>query len=545
MASGSSGRGGNSGSKGFDFASDDILCSYEDYGNQDGNNGTHSDSSIGTNSNKEFHKSRMARTPVYPTTTYSPPEESSFNQDVVLSVEKTVKKHTDDLMRFLEGISSRLSQLELYCYNLDKSIGEMRTDLVRDHEESELKLKSLEKNMQEVHRSVQILRDKQELADTQKELAKLQLAQKDSTSAARNEEKPSPLASEEKKNENSSDVKSMQLALVPHQVIPPPSLPARPVEYQQPSMAPPSMPSQTMPQSQGQAYYLPPQMNNQPVPSHPSQTQYIPAQAQLQDFSRMSPQPTQSQVNQGPQVQSLAPYQQQWPQPQPQPQPQQQQQQQPQHVQPPQQPVMQTQIRSSSPAIYSSYLPNQSNQSPADMIPNNMPVQMSYAGATQPGSVGPDALPYGYGAAGRPIQPQPSSQNLKTGYVSQSGDVFMNSGSRPALPPGAPYMMFDGEGGRAHHALPQPHFQQGAYPPSSIPLNAQRIPGTNMVVPQSTRNHPYNELIEKLVSMGYRGDHVVGVIQRLEESGQPVDFNAVLDRLNGHSSGGSQRGWSG
>lgn len=59
------------------------------------------------------------------------------------------------------------------------------------------------------------------------------------------------------------------------------------------------------------------------------------------------------------------------------------------------------------------------------------------------------------------------------------------------------------------------------------------------------RNHPYNELVEKLVSMGYRGEHVASVIQRLEESGQPVDFNAVLDRLNVHPSGGSQTGWSG
>lgn len=41
MASGSS--------KGFDFASDDILCSYEDYANQEGSNGNHSDSAIATN----------------------------------------------------------------------------------------------------------------------------------------------------------------------------------------------------------------------------------------------------------------------------------------------------------------------------------------------------------------------------------------------------------------------------------------------------------------------------------------------------------------
>jgi Fe2+ transport system protein FeoA len=53
----------------------------------------------------------------------------------------------------------------------------------------------------------------------------------------------------------------------------------------------------------------------------------------------------------------------------------------------------------------------------------------------------------------------------------------------------------------------------------------------------------YGELIEKLVSMGFRGDHVMAVIQRMEESGQPIDFNTLLDRLSGQSSGGPPRGW--
>lgn len=106
--------------------------------------------------------------------------------------------------------------------------------------------------------------------------------------------------------------------------------------------------------------------------------------------------------------------------------------------------------------------------------------------------------------------------------------------------------MYESEGGgRPHHPSPQLPFQQSQYPPSLPMQNPQRMPGPNMVGPLSMRSHPYNELIEKLVTMGYRGDHVLGVIQRLEESGQAVDFNAVLDRLNGHSGGSSQRGWSG
>lgn len=92
----------------------------------------------------------MARSSIFPATSYSPPEESSFNQDVISTVENTMKKYADNLMRFLEGISSRLSQLELYCYNLDKTIGEMRSDLVRDHGDAESRLKSVEKHLQEV-----------------------------------------------------------------------------------------------------------------------------------------------------------------------------------------------------------------------------------------------------------------------------------------------------------------------------------------------------------------------------------------------------------
>lgn len=65
MASGSSGRA-NSGSKGFDFATDDILCSYEDYANRDSNsNGNHSDSAIDPNSTKVYilmcHRRRFER----------------------------------------------------------------------------------------------------------------------------------------------------------------------------------------------------------------------------------------------------------------------------------------------------------------------------------------------------------------------------------------------------------------------------------------------------------------------------------------------------
>ncbi|GLT86899.1 hypothetical protein SLE2022_050090 [Rubroshorea leprosula] len=538
MASGASGRG-NSGSKGFDFGTDDILCSYDDYANQDSSNGSHGEPVIGTASSaKDIHKSRMMRSSVLPPSAYSQPEDS-FTQDVAVTVEKTMKKYADNLMRFLEGISSRLSQLELYCYNLDKSIGEMRSDLIRDHEEADSKLKFIEKHLQEVHRSVQILRDKQELADAQKELAKLQLAQKESSSCSRsqaNEGRASPPASDPKRTDNSPDMQSQQLAL---------ALPRQLTAQQQPVVPPSQAPAQNL--TQQPSYYMP--ANQIPTPQVPApvpapaptaapapapaptpaptpapaptsipnqhpQGQYLPSDPQfrtpqMQDLSRMAPQPTVSQVNQMPVNQPFPQYQQQWPQ------------QLPQQVS--QQPSsMQSQIRPPSSTVYPSYSPTQTtNQSQ------------------------PEALPH----TGRTASQQPPPQQIKGTFGAQAADGYPASGPHPSLPPGSAYMMYDGEGGRTHHhPSQQPHFAQGGYSPHNASLqNPQPSTGTSLMVrnpshPQYIRSHPYGDLIEKLVSMGFRGDVVASVIQRMEESGQPVDFNAVLDRLNVHSSGGPQRG---
>ncbi|CAO2814454.1 unnamed protein product [Amaranthus hypochondriacus] len=534
MASGSSGRP-PSASKGFDFASDDILCSYEDYTNRDSSNETYSDPSMASNSAKDFQKNRISRSSVFPTANaYSQPEDSS-SQEMISTVERTMKKYTDNIMRFLEGISSRLSQLELYCYNLDKSIGEMRSDLVRDHREDDSKLKSLEKHLQEVHRSVQILRDKQELAETQKELAKLQLAQKESSSLDQ-DERTKVSTPESKKNDDLSDAPNTQLALaLPSQIAQQPS--HTPVQQQ--SGAPPQPSSQT--HSQPQPYFL--HSNQLPNPqgqSHP----YHPADNQYRVPPLQAPQPSQNQVNQTPQTQQFPQYQQ-WPQLPPTVQaPGQPSQQQP--IQPSQQPPMQpqNQIRAPSPqsSIYPSYMPS------TEGISGSMPLQMSFSGMPQAGVGRQEGMPYGYGGPNRPAQPHPSP-HVKSGFPSQPGDGYVTDGSHPPISSAGNYMLYDGDGGRSHQP-PQPaHYSQGVYAnanpsvPNLPPPSNSNLMIRNPSPQQYVRNHPYHELIDKLVSMGYRGDHVVSVIQRLEESGQAVDFNAVLDRLNGHSSGSSQRSW--
>lgn len=470
----------------------------------------------------------MAQSSAFPATSYSPPEEY-VNQDLATTVERTMKKYADNLMRFLEGMSSRLSQLELYCYNLDKSVGEMRTELARDNGEADSKLKFIEKHVQEVHRSVQILRDKQELAETQKELAKIQLAQESNSSvhSQQSEERASPPISDPRKIDSTSDMHGQQLALaLPNQVSSQPSFPTRHVEQRQPHISQqPTMPPQGVMVSQG--YYLHPvQLSNMPSQMQQTQGQYLPSDSQY----RTPPQPTQPQVNQTPQNHSLSQYQQQWSQ------------QPSQQGQSDQQTSLQPHVRPASPATYSPYMPGQAgNPSTPEALPNSMPMKMSYSGISQPISSHAESMSYGYVGVSRPVQQQPPHQHLKTTFGAQPGDGYVTSGPQPTQSSGNTYMMYNVESGTPLQ-LSQSHIQQSSYPQNQQPAAA-----TNLMVrpPQIMRHHPYNELFEKLVSMGFRGDQVASVIQRMEESGQHVDFNAVLDRLNAHSSAGSQRPWSG
>jgi hypothetical protein len=94
---------------------------------------------------QEFPDSRMARplVNIYEQEDYS-------KDDLVSTVERCMKKYADTLMRSLDGITGRLSQLEIHFYKLERSIGEIRGDMVQGQNEADLKFKSLEKHMQEV-----------------------------------------------------------------------------------------------------------------------------------------------------------------------------------------------------------------------------------------------------------------------------------------------------------------------------------------------------------------------------------------------------------
>ncbi|KAK7335487.1 hypothetical protein VNO80_27359 [Phaseolus coccineus] len=500
-------------SKGFDFPSGDILCSHEDDNTNDcSSNGIYIDPA------KDFHASRMTRTSIVPATAYGSSEDS-LGQNVIATVEKSMKTYTDNLMQLLEGISSRLSKLELYCYNLDKSIGAMRSDLNSDHEEADSKLQSLDKHLQEVRRSVQILRDKQDLAKTRKELAKLQLIRKESSSSSHsqsNEERSSPSSIDPRRIDNTSDTQNLELALaLPNQI----ALRQQPVSssYQVPA------PDVSLAAQQPRHYLMP------PTPSNPqARSQYLHSDPHY----RVPPSASSSQVTQSPpvqqpyQYQQLQPQQVQWPQQLPQQ----------VDVQPPQPPSIQSQVRTPGTNIYTPYSTNQAtNHLPSETPPK--PMQLPYSGIPPWVSSHGDVLPHGYSGGGRTVPQQPMLQHMKGSFSAQPGDAYGTSGIYTTHSPASSFMVYDGEKARSHYPSQPSHTTQGGYPPTSASLH-NSAPHES----QFNRINPNNELIEKFVSMGFRGDHVVSTIQRMQETEQPIDFNSVLDRLNVHN---LQRGWSG
>ncbi|XP_062206906.1 pollen-specific leucine-rich repeat extensin-like protein 1 [Phragmites australis] len=571
------------GSRGFDFGTDDVLCSYDNFADP-------SDPKRPDPVDKDFHDSRLGRpfVKVYE-------QESYGKEDVLSAVEKCMKKYADNLLRSLEGITSRLSQLEIYCYKLERSICKLRSDVLCD--ETDQRLKSLEKHLNEVHRSIQILRDKQELAETQKELAKFQLTQ---DSSKKKEDVPTPSLPEPRKFEEKPDTSDQQLALVlPHQVNSPSLAPraSEPVQQykdqpvQQPAPTPlvpqqdryllsqaivyyPQRQAPGIQDTQGQqlqpeVQYLPARTPAQDVPAHASaqqpqaanQTQpqsYPPYQQQWhqqssqptpapvaqpqQTFSQPFPPPAQqpqlSNVQQFPpqpmhQAQSNA---QQYPPPPVHPQ-QSNPQLPPQAMQP--HPPVQTHMRPQTPPNYPRYPPHQPLNPTPETLPGNVAMQGQY-NTVAPSGGSHSEVPYSYGGPGIPPTQPPPQHSMQRHQLAPS--------SQGSFGPPPSKESYAGPRQYAPQGNTQGYNTGYGYPPSGLSrVQAPQMPpgGGGMRHPGShtMHSHPYGEMIERAITMGYPRDQVLNMTQRMAESGQQMDFNSLLDRLNEAGPGAPPRAW--
>jgi hypothetical protein len=69
---------------------------------------------------------------------------------VVAALEECTRKQADALLHSLGAIGGRLSQLELYCYKLERSIGELRSDVMDYHSDSAANFRCIDRNLRQV-----------------------------------------------------------------------------------------------------------------------------------------------------------------------------------------------------------------------------------------------------------------------------------------------------------------------------------------------------------------------------------------------------------
>ncbi|KAF0927231.1 hypothetical protein E2562_031027 [Oryza meyeriana var. granulata] len=449
-----------------------------------------------------------------------------------------MKKQADNLVHTLDVISGRLSQLELYCYKLERSIGELRSDVMDYHGEANLNFRCLEKHVKEVQKSVQVLQDKQEVAEAQKELTKLQILHEES---AQKSEGTAPSVLMTKENDGSMPVAKHELALVPlHQVN---AVQSPGMQFQScnglvlQQLVPVSLSTQQDQQHMNQAtMYC---MQNQ---AHVEHRQAQPFQPAAQSVQRHTQNPPPQTVVEVPQVTSQAQEfylpQQQWPHQTGQqvhhqarqPQPQVVQQQHYNNIQ--QVPAQIVQMQTSSPQAQSAphvtlLYPPYGSQQPAcangEPRSRSMGVQPLYSTISSSQRNHHEVAPiYVQSSA---ISVPLAEHNIQAQQPQQLQSLANGSlkPSKVSLHGLASYTV-QGNAQAYNTAYGNPS-NNAATVVAVLPQQAQS--SSPMVLhhlgPQSLQNHPV-DMVEKVARMGYFKDQAESMALRMATAGQPVEF---------------------
>ncbi|KAJ8477413.1 hypothetical protein OPV22_021140 [Ensete ventricosum] len=436
--------------------------------------------------------------PHEPTKASHQKEKSTYDVAMVAEIDTTVKRYADNLMNALEGVNSRLLQLENRTHHLENSVDELKVAIGNNNGSTDGRLRQFENILREVQSGVQILRDKQDIVEAQLHLAQLKA-----------------FKGEQQQQQNS---KTVQPESRQHEV--PASQQAIQQSYQQP--VPPAQ--QTM---------LPaPQVPNAPPPA-PQQNPPLHIHAQLPQpqvpsvpsLPRESGFPPAAQHAEATHQQYQVPVQ--HPQAAPPPPPSG-----PQHYQPPHLPQY-----CQPPQSQHSVNPTQQLTPP---VPQHTEESAPYA---------PPPQSYPPSIYQPPTFPQPPSGPPQQYFVPNSSMYGPpaskpNSGLPPSSgygPPTGPSYSDSAYGGlpSGQSSSPMKHFTPSV--PSGGSSNYPRLP-TARILPQASQTAsgssspsgtrlPIDDVVEKVATMGFSRDQVRATVRKLTENGQSVDLNVVLDRL--------------
>lgn len=483
----------------------------------------------------------------------------SNGDDLVSEIDRKIKEHIDNVLYAVDGLSARVTQLETRMLKLENTIDDLKESVEYNHGRTDGKLRELENILREVEGGVKDLRDKQQIAEAQLQLAKLQvskgnpqLGKKSSASEADSTRQdisfvpqqsyqlsPDPVSCPQQ--QPAAHHSSVPQNLQRQSPLPAPVATAPQLPTQLPQNVMPSISPQLTPETSHQRYLIhstqqsqlsspvsyqpqqpaPPEITNQQYHISSTQQSQPPPPALPQSYQMTSLETTNQQYQVTPTQQSQpppppAPYQPYQPTPQP-----------PisQLSQPPQfhPPSGTFYAQAHSPLSHQHeevpYLPSQSMQKSSQPSGGFFPPQQFYDGPKQQIDDQHPNRPYSEFPSGY-LQP-PEDSNLNIYHYGASPFSTGTSNTKPLQPSPPPLVL---RSGSSTSQLPTAKILPQALPTASVVESGSPSGG-------SANRVPVDDVVDKVVAMGFRRDVVRATVRKLTENGQSVDLNVVLDKL--------------
>ncbi|XP_068306215.1 uncharacterized protein [Pyrus communis] len=392
-------------------------------------------------------------------------------------IEGKMNQHFGSLLHAVEGLSARISQLETRLRRLENSVDDFKDSTEINHGKADGKLRRLENMLKEVDSGMQNLRDKQEIAEARLELAKLQMlkGQQQSENQASNVQKVSSPGVR-----SSAPQQSYQLHSAQAPTLQVPSLPTNDPGTLPHQNFPPAPTAQPTPQM----YYSPQVQHSQPPPTAPYQLFPSAPHPSLTSQSRQLPQQHPPFNAADPQAQFSL-------------------------VHNPGETSMPSQR-------YPPSFHNTSN-APGLALP---PQQQQYAGSIQ---YTHDQTASNHYLEFPPGHVQPVQNSRFDDFRSHVGSSSHDSGSNMKHSQVTPASL-DRSGASSFSKLPTAKVLPHAIPMAASVDKESSSSGTGNRI-------PIDNVIDKVVAMGFRRDMVRATVRKMTENGQSVDVNVVLDKL--------------
>ena len=78
-------------------------------------------------------------------------DQKAFHATILSEIDQTMKKHMENLLHVMEGVSARLTQLESRTHRLENSVDDLKVSVGNNHGSTDGKLRLLENILREVY----------------------------------------------------------------------------------------------------------------------------------------------------------------------------------------------------------------------------------------------------------------------------------------------------------------------------------------------------------------------------------------------------------